>query len=231
MPTVDARLARVRDLPPALPLPPPPPTGTISISEPLPEAPRRLEEVPIARAAPAVHGPRHGALVAVVVLAAILGSLAVWLAMRGGAEDGPSRSPAIDEARVSIDSRRDRVTAHAIDEPTLDATAHAGAPSVAPELAPDAAAPPPSDEAIVAACMRDLTIDRAASCTRAACRLGLAPRARQFYAKLPRDERRLVLAACRADGIELAPRPQRPGAVRDAGAVDPCALDPMACQD
>jgi serine/threonine protein kinase len=132
----------------------------------------------------------------------------------------------------------------------VDAAAPAIVVDAAPEIADAAvatvtidAAPKPSlgekiqnafDEGrfsdTVAACTERVPSERGAACTRAACQLGEAAKAKTWFAKVSSSKRKDVIAACKQNGIELAPAPVvRPTPKLDAGVVD-CLKEPLACQ-
>jgi serine/threonine protein kinase len=81
----------------------------------------------------------------------------------------------------------------------------------------------------VAACNDRVPSERGAVCTRAACQLGEASKAKAWLPKVSAAKRKDVIAACKENGIDLAPpvvRQPKP----DAGVVD-CLKEPLACQN
>ncbi|HEU0035157.1 MAG TPA: protein kinase [Kofleriaceae bacterium] len=181
---------------------------------------------------------RVGVLVGVIAGAAVLGSFAVWLAMRGGSA-APAR-----EAVVPRDASVTVVVA-------ADAGAHVAADAIAapPPVAPRTPEPgedPPEDPRtelqaalaekryadVIAQC-KPVTPQIAVSCTIAACKQKQETQARAFLVRVP-GSKRAVINICREAGVELAPRTRSvappPSTPIDAGVVDPCAANPMACQ-
>ncbi|MFN0250529.1 MAG: hypothetical protein ACKV2T_26855, partial [Kofleriaceae bacterium] len=79
-----------------------------------------------------------------------------------------------------------------------------------------------------AACSERVPGDRGAVCTRAACRLGEATKAKAWFGKVTAAKRKDVTAACKQNGIDLAPPVRQPKP--DAGVVD-CLKEPLACQN
>ncbi len=67
-------------------------------------------------------------------------------------------------------------------------------------------------------------------CTRLACKLGDAAKAKQWIARAAKIDRGVLEAECKRDGTELAPRPKTGRPPRDTTKVDPCKADPMSCQ-
>jgi hypothetical protein len=187
---------------------------------------------------------RNWMLIAIVAAAAVLGSLVVWIAMRGG-----GGAQTVDAASVVA------VPADAADEPieievdaapaVVPADAHvvvADAAAPVDQLTPDAAPPSPADELAdfmargrwgdaVALCTKKLAASAAATCTMAACAARSESKARQWFAKVGGTAaKRQVTQQCRANGIEVVPRPiVRPPPPRDAG-VNPCIVNPADCQ-
>ncbi len=78
-----------------------------------------------------------------------------------------------------------------------------------------------------AACSERVPSASATRCTQAACQLGEASKAKAWLAKVSSSKRSDVIAACKQNGVDLAPRVVRPKT--DAGVID-CVKEPMACQ-
>ncbi len=183
---------------------------------------------------------RRWPLLAIVAIAALLGSLTVWALMRRGSKATP------DAAVVAI------ADAEVISEPDAAVVATPDAAVVAP---PDAAVVKPEDAAVVVAtpdaavkdpliiafedgrfvdvvaeCTRAFRTEHASTCTIAACRTSQEPRAQKWHAKIVNvAAKRTIAASCRELGVEVTAKVVRPPNRPDAG-VDLCAQNPMACQ-
>ncbi len=82
----------------------------------------------------------------------------------------------------------------------------------------------------VALCGKRITSDIAAACTLAACHARSEAKVRAWYQRVPAVERSLLNGLCRSLGIDPSP-PRRPPPPRsDAGIIDKCEANPMACQ-
>jgi serine/threonine protein kinase len=193
---------------------------------------------------------RRWTLIAIVAIAAVLGSLTVWFVMRGsGSSTTPDAAAVVALADAAVAS-----------EPTVVPAEPDAAPVVvtpdAPEVTPDAAAvvadaapvvvvadAPQQDpllvafedkrySEVVATCTRTFTADHTVTCTLAACRTKQDVRAQRWFAKITNaGAKRSVAASCREAGVDVTPKLVRPPQTKpDAGVVDPCAANPMACQ-
>ncbi len=182
---------------------------------------------------------RRWPLLAIVAVAALLGSLTVWALMRRGSKATP------DAAVVAIAD-----AAEVVSEPALEPDAPAAPPDAAvvttPDAAEDAAVVAKPDAAVqdplviafedkrfvdvVAECTRAFRTEHASTCTIAACRTSQEPRAQKWHARIANPaSKRTVAASCRELGVEVTPKVVRPQNRPDAG-VDLCAQNPMACQ-
>ncbi len=190
---------------------------------------------------PAPTPTRRWPLLAIVAIAALLGSLTVWALMRRGTKATP------DAAVVAI------ADAEAVSEPALepDAAVPPDAAVVAPPpdaavatavvATPPDAAVPETDPLVVAfddrrfvdvvaECTRAFRAEHASTCTIAACRTSQEPRAQRWHARIVNPAaKRTIAASCRELGVEVTPKAVRPPNRPDAG-VDLCAQNPMACQ-
>jgi hypothetical protein len=178
---------------------------------------------------------RNWVLIGVVAAAAIVGSLVVWLAMRGS---GGSESTA-DAAEVAtitpppapVDAVEEEIEIEVPDaQVAASADAYVAPPADAAEVEDLAALMAANRFAdAVALCAKQMTAAQVATCTIAACQAKSESKAKQWYAKIS-GSRRQVTTACRQAGLDLAPKPVvRPPAPRDAG-VDPCVVNPANCQ-
>jgi serine/threonine protein kinase len=125
--------------------------------------------------------------------------------------------------------------------PAMDAAPPDAAPD-APVLAPDAEpAETPAQRIeraftasaftdVIAACGDGVTPEVAAPCTIAACRTEDVRRAKTWLARVPAARRAEAIVACRAAGVELAPRPRPASRPKDKAKNAECLKDPMACQ-
>ena len=184
---------------------------------------------------------RSWPLVAIVATAAIVGSLTVWFVMRSSgarpaAQAVLAAGPIDAGEAVELDAAELAASADAV---VVDAHVASADALVADAAAPVAVVRDPIEVAmaerrfsdVVAACSKAMPLEQAARCTVAACQLGQDTRARAWHARIAgADVRRGVAAACRAVGVELVPKPKQPPRGIDAGVVDPCAANPMACQ-
>jgi len=83
---------------------------------------------------------------------------------------------------------------------------------------------------VVAECTRVFTVEHASVCTLAACRTHQDVRAQKWHGKIANAAaKRTTAATCREVGVDVIPKIMRPPTKPDAG-VDPCAVNPMACQ-
>jgi len=187
---------------------------------------------------------RSWPLVAIVATAAIVGSLTVWFVMRssgarpaadaallttGPLDAGAAAVVELDAAELAADSHAADLV---VDAPIASAdalVADASVDSVRDPLEIAMAERRFSD--VVAACAKAMPLEQVARCTVAACQLGQDTRARAWHARIAgASARRSVAASCRALGVELVPKPTPPPRGIDAGVIDPCAANPMACQ-
>jgi serine/threonine protein kinase len=184
-------------------------------------------------------------LFAIVAGAAVIGSLTVWLVMRGGS--GGSTPPA-DAASVVAVADADVVElppTKAVDAAVVavDAAAVVDAAAIedaAVAVKPDAAtvARDPLEVAmqekrytdVIAMCSRTMATEQAGACTLAACRTSQDAKAQRWFPKISTPAaRRTIQQSCREAGVDVIPKAiVRPPQKVDAG-VDPCAINPMAC--
>lgn len=82
----------------------------------------------------------------------------------------------------------------------------------------------------VAICGTRITSDIAARCTLAACHARLEGKARTWFHRTAAGERQRLIGLCRSLGIDPAPPRRPPPPKPDAGGVDKCEANPMACQ-
>ncbi len=178
---------------------------------------------------------RRWPLIAIVAAAAVIGSLTVWAVMRS--DDAAVIASVPLDALVAA-SERDGSESAAATEVAHDAAEVAlvfdapGPEPVTHDAAPvrDALAVAMDEQRysdVVAACEVEVKAQHASSCTLAACQLRHEPQARRWFPRVTAG-RRSVVTACRALGIDLVPKVRAP---RDAGVTDPCAANPMACQN
>jgi len=216
---------------------------------------------PVISTAPQPHKQRGWPLIAIVLGAAVIGSLTVFLVMRGTsskstlADDASQLAAAPDDAPEPPDA-----TAAAVEIDAAPVAVDAAAPVVV-DAAPVAvdAAPVAVDAAPVAVdaparkrsplqiamderryadvvheCGRSFSSETAATCTLAACRASQDSKAQRWYPRIPTaSARRAMASTCREAGVDVTPpkvRPPPPPPKPDAGVVDPCAANPMACQ-
>ncbi len=192
---------------------------------------------------------RRWALIAIVAIAALLGSLTVWFVMRRGTTVTP------DAAVVAVVP--DAVLDPDASQPSPD-TAVAVTPDAAPVVVVEADAAPvkvedatpvkiedaevPRDPLVVAfedkryadvvaECARSFRAEHAAACALSACKTHQDARAQKWHAKIASaTAKRTIAASCRDLGVEVvAKAPVRPPVKPDAG-VDPCSINPMNCQ-
>nr|MBA2543727.1 protein kinase [Deltaproteobacteria bacterium] len=201
------------------------------------------------QAEPRPASSRRWPLIAIVAIAAVLGSLTVWFVMRGS-----SSSTVPDAASVAL---ADAIAAEPDLAPTVIADVAVAVADAAERVMPDAADPVTPDAAVavtpdatvapvperdpllvafddkrysdvVATCSRTMASEHASVCTLAACRTGQDAKAQRWYTKVTTGKR-TVAASCREVGIDVAPKIVRPPPKPDAG-IDPCAANPMNCQ-
>ncbi len=178
-------------------------------------------------------------LIAIVAGAAIIGSLTVFLVMRGDHSSVPgdaavvasadAQQPAAPDAPASAPDAAASIPVDAATASSVDAGVAAP---------PDAAAPDPIEVAmkekrysdVVAACSRAVTPDHAATCTLAACKSTQDVRAQKWYPKIPSTAvRRTIATTCRESGVDVMPKVVRPPVKQVDAGVDLCAQNPMAC--
>ena len=184
---------------------------------------------------------RRWPLLAIVAIAALLGSLTVWALMRRGTKVTPD-APVVaiaDPAEPSLEP--DAATPDAAVVVTPPDAAVAKSEDAAVAVAPVDATVEPKDPLmvafedkryadVVAECTRALRPEHAATCTLAACRTSQEPRAQKWHLKIANAAtKRTIAASCRELGVEVVPKIVRPALKPDAG-VDLCAQNPMACQ-
>jgi hypothetical protein len=183
----------------------------------------------------------------VIVAAMVIGSLTVLLVMKAGggrastdaavarqgsdAADaaGPVITPIDAEAAPAEDAQEIAVAADAAVEIQIDAA----------PVAPVESQKTPLESAMeerryadaVAICTKRLTGETAADCTLAACHVRVEAKARAWFPRTAAGERQRLIGLCRSLGIDPVP-PRRPPPMGrpDAGVVDKCELNPMACQ-
>jgi serine/threonine protein kinase len=198
-------------------------------------------------------------LVAIVAAAAVVGSVTVYLVMRGGT-DVVIRDSAVatlapaDAAAVAESADADVVVQAPSNDAAplvVDAAVAVSVDAAIPVDAAPAVKPPPvtkslGDEIkvaaierrhadVVALCAKSTEPDHLLVCTVSACHEHLEARAKAWLAKLPAPSKRFAITQCHDLGVELVPKakpptpPNTPRVPTDGG-VDPCVANPMACQ-
>jgi hypothetical protein len=75
-----------------------------------------------------------------------------------------------------------------------------------------------------------ISTDLGLVCTRLACKLGDAAKAKQWIARAAKIDRGVLEAECKRDGTELSSRPRTVKPPRDRSRAEECKADPMSCQ-
>ncbi len=192
---------------------------------------------------------RRWPLLAIVAVAALLGSLTVWLVMRRGDSSTPDAAMvAVADASATLDPDVASPDATVVVAVTPDATPDAAAlvdsepedatvavtPDAAPAKSPLVVAFEEKRYAdVVAECARTFTSDHASACVLAACKTSQDARAQRWYRSITTTAaKRTIAASCREVGVEVVPKPvvPRPPTTKQDAGVDLCAANPMACQ-
>jgi serine/threonine protein kinase len=263
--------ARAR--PASLPLPAPPPSVPVPAPIPLSESGPRAIYMPTSTSGshsgytsgshaayptlpipPVQRTQRSWPLILIVAAAAIIGSVTVWMVMRGRSAETPLDAELVgavtpDTAPLVVEVAPDAAVAEVTPDAAAIVIVDAAAPTITPDaeiVIEDPPPPPPKPPKVreldaralfdkgrfddaVKLCARHLT--DAALCTRAACGDNNKDRAKTWFGKITSSSTKTRVAAqCRELGIELAPK--KPPPVRpDAGVKgDPCEENPMDCQ-
>ena len=200
----------------------------------------------LASAEPPPVASRRWPLLAIVAIAALLGSLTVWALMRRGSKALPDAPVVVIADAAAPNADPDDVAAPTPDAVVVVATPPDAETVAKPEDAAVAVAPPdaavaPKDPLVVAfedkryadvvaECTRAFRPEQAATCTLAACRTSQEPRAQKWHVRIASAAaKRTIATSCRELGVEVTPKVVRPPNKPDAG-VDLCAQNPMACQ-
>jgi len=210
--------------------------------------------VPMVDADPAQEekSSRGWPMLAVILVAMVIGSLTVLLVMKtGGSSPSFPDAPAAHAPEIAAAPPAPPAVPPA-PAATLDAEAAEPPPASPPEASLDAAVAPPEldappeptktpleramddqryDDAVML-CNRRFNPDVALLCTLAACHEKLEPKARTWFPRVPPAERQRLIGTCRSLGVDPVvhrPAPPQPSK-SDAGVEDKCEKNPMSCQ-
>lgn len=195
---------------------PPMPSPYPVVQRPLVEAPRRARWI----------------MVLVIVLAAIVGTVAAVLVVGSG---GPAPVAVIADAAPAEVNERITIVASPADasvavevDASVEVVVDGGEAPLVEEPEPSPMYVAMQDgrfDEVLAMCAKGMTRETAATCVMAACHLKQEARARNWLPRVSSKLKRATLTVCKAVGIDLTPKAAPP-----PPRSDNCEKNPMACQ-